>query len=576
MATLDGLTLGFLARELNGFLRGGRIDRISQPFHDMVVFNLYNRGESYRLLISASPECARIHLTRKSFENPLKAPMFLMLLRKHLLGGRILDIRQLNGDRILQIDIIARNELGDEGIKTLYFEAMGRYTNLTLVENGIILDAARRVSDHMSRVRTILPGLPFVMPPRQDKIAPEEATKDALFQKLSGQTGKLENVLAASITGLSMQSARELSYRVAGKEGILLSDLPLNELCENLSKLLLNLPSLHAPQLNINEAGDRLEALPFCYYTKRGFTEKPTDTLSQAVETAFDEGDRQNRRRQRTQSLVRILEKAQKRAENRILAQEEELQNAARMEEFRVNGELLTAFGHLVEKGADKAELPDYYNENLPREIALDPSLSAAQNAQRYFKKYRKSNVARKMAAEQMEIARKELNFCEESLYFLSQAQTEEELSALRSELQEAGFIKRTAKHKPVKKTKPAPMKFISTGGFTILVGKNSAQNEHLLRTSSPDDWWLHAKDIPGSHVIVKTDGKKADEQTLLEAAKLAGYYSKGKGQDVPVDATLRKHVRKITGGGPGAVTFTNNTLYIVNATEEEIKALEA
>ncbi len=293
-------------------MRGGRIDRISQPFHDMVVFNLYNRGESYRLLISASPECARIHLTQKFFENPLKAPMFLMLLRKHLLGGRILDIRQVNGDRILQIDIIARNELGDEGIKTLYFEAMGRYTNLTLVENGMILDAARRVSDHMSRVRTILPGLPFVMPPRQDKIAPEEATKDALFQKLSGQTGKLENVLAASITGLSMQSARELSYRVAGKEGILLSDLPLNELCENLSKLLLNLPSLHAPQLNISESGDRLEALPFCYYTKRGFTEKPTDTLSQAVETAFDEGDRQTRHRQRTQSLARVIENAQK------------------------------------------------------------------------------------------------------------------------------------------------------------------------------------------------------------------------------------------------------------------------
>jgi predicted ribosome quality control (RQC) complex YloA/Tae2 family protein len=576
MASLDGLTLGFLARELNGFLQGGRIDRISQPFSDMVVLNLYSQGNNYRLLISASPECARIHLTEKTFENPIKAPMFLMLLRKHLLGGRILSIQQLNGDRILRIDVSARSELGDESMKTLYFEAMGRYTNLTLVDNGIIIDAARRVSDDMSRVRTILPGLPFIMPPGQDKIAPENATKEALMQKLSGQTGKLDSVLAGVVSGLSMQSARELAYRAVGEEGILLATLPLEELCESLSKLLCGLPSLYAPQLNINQEGNKQEALPFCYYTKRAFMEKPTDTLSEAVETAFDEGDRRNRQRQRTQSLMRIIENAQKRAENRIHAQEEELANAARMEEFRISGELLTAFSHLVEKGADKAELPDYYNENRPRVISLDSSLSPAQNAQRYFKKYRKANVARKMVAEQMEIARKDLEFYEQALYFLSQAQTEEDLSAIRGELYEAGLIKKSGKQKQAKQSKPTPMKFVSTGGFTILVGKNSSQNEHLLRTSSPEDWWLHAKDIAGSHVIVKSQGKEVDEQTLLEAAKLAGFYSKGKGQGVAVDVTLRRYVKKIPGGTPGAVTFTNNHLLIVDVKEEEIKSLEA
>lgn len=561
---LDGLTLGLLARELDAQLAGGRIDRIAQPFGDVLVLSVRVPGRSLRLLISAGPNFTRLHLTDKQYENPQEAPMFLMLMRKHLSGARIRGIRQLNGDRLIRIDMTALNEMGDEKEKCFYFEAMGRHTNLTLVQDGIIIDAIRHVTHDMSRVRQMLPGLPFVMPPAQQKLAPEEADEGKISALFANETGRFDKLLAEKISGLSAMSAREIACRLTGQETPLMGEISAPDLYQRTAALLRGLPDLFSPRLLRGADGLPMEALPFPFITRR--EGEPTATLSEAVETLFFERDRHDRMLQRAGALRRLLQNAKARCENRIAAQEEELRSALNMEDDRVAGELLTAFGHMVAKGAKEAELPNYYDGNRPIKVSLDPALTAAQNAQKYFKKYRKANVARRMAGEQIEKAQAELDLIEEALYFLEEPGTD--LSAVRRPLTDAGILKPPKGEK--KNSKPPkegqPLRFETEGGFAVLVGRNSAQNMALLRDADGQDLWLHAKDIPGSHVILRTEGKTPAEQDILQAARLAAYYSKGRGGRVPVDVCRRRYVKKTPGAALGHVTFTNNKTVLIES----------
>lgn len=561
---LDGLTLGFLARELNEALAGGRVDRITQPFSDMLVMSVRVPGKNLRLMISAGPAYTRLHLTDKQYENPQEAPMFLMLMRKHLSGARIQGIRQINGDRLIRIDMTALNEMGDEKEKCFYFEAMGRHTNLTLVQDGMIVDAIRHVTHDMSRVRQILPGLPFVMPPAQEKLAPQDADADTLSALFANETGRFDKLLADKISGLSAMSAREIVCRLTGQETPLMAEIAAPDLYERMAALLRGLPHLFSPRLLRGADGLPMEALPFPFVTRAEGETCPT--LSFAVETLFFERDRHDRMQQRAGALRRLLQNALSRCENRIAAQEEELRGALTMEDDRVAGELLTAFGHMVEKGAKEAELPNYYDGNKPVRVALDPALSPAQNAQKYFKKYRKANVARRMAGEQIEKARAELDMIEEALYFMEDAGAD--LSAVRRPLTEAGILKPPKGEKKNKKPpqEGQPLRFATGGGFTVLVGKNSGQNMALLRDAQGQDFWLHAKDVPGSHVILRTEGREPGEQDILEAVRLAAYYSKGRGGRVPVDVCRRRYVKKTAGAAPGHVTFTNNKTVLIES----------
>ena len=569
---LDGLTLGFMARELHDKLAGGRIDKVTQPFHDMLVLLIRNQGENHRLLIAAGPTYTRMHLTQNTYENPQQAPMFLMLMRKHIQGGRILGITQLNGDRLLRIDISALSEMGDPQEKAFYFEAMGRHTNLTLVQNGVIIDAIRHITDDMSRVRTMLPGLPFDMPPAQDKLSPDALTPDALLARFQSQQGRLDKLLADTISGLSAVSAREIAYRLTGQETPLLQqidNLPL--FCHRLADLMLALPGIYAPCLIRGEDGVPMEAFPFPFLTRQGARLESMPTLSQAIDTLYFEKDRHDRMTQRAGALRRTLQNARSRAENRIAAQQDELNAAQHMEGYRVAGELLTAFGHQVDKGADKTELPNYYDNNNPLSIALDPALSAAQNAQKYFKKYRKANVARRMAGEQIEKAQEDLRLIEDALYFLEEAGGSEDLREIRQPLYDSGLLKIPSQDKKNKKPlKAAPLRFTAGDGTAISVGRSSAQNELLLKTAQGEDVWLHAKDMPGSHVIIHAQGRPVADDTLRQAARLAAWYSKGHGVSVPVDYTLRRYVKKTPGAPAGFVTFTNNKTLLMNTTREQ------
>ncbi len=549
--------MGFLARELNERLQNARVDKVTQPDDDLLILNLRAGGVTSRLLLCATPGYARVHLTQKNYENPPQAPMFCMLARKHLLGGRLLCVEQLFSDRLLLLTFSSLDELGDPRETLLYFEAMGKHCNLTMVQDGKILDSLRHVTLDMSRVRQMLPGLPFVMPPRQDKLSGEDITKEAIYQRLSQYDGPLSRFLFHHVAGLGADTALELASRVTENAEERVAPSLQEAISGLLANLLLSINTLYEPTLlDLPDGGPR-EVLPFPFVSQDKTLQKPVETLSLGIETLYFERDLRNRFAQRAGGLRRSLTQALERAHKKLVLIEEDQLNEEQLEDLRIKGELLTASLHQVQKGAKSITLDNYYTGDTLT-VELDETQSPAQNAQRYFKKYRKAHTARKLAGEQKEKANLEIAQLEEALFFLEDAVTTTEISEIRQSLSEAGLLRRESGGRAKKKDKPSrAMTFYSKDGFQIKVGRNSAQNEALLKGAALDDVWLHAKDIPGSHVLVVAQGKKVPGETLLLAAKLACFYSKARGAMTQVDYTQRRFVKKTPGAGPGLVHYT-------------------
>lgn len=575
---MDGLTLGFMARELQEALRDGRIEKVTQPEKDMLVLLIRAQGKNHKLLLSAAPSFARAHLTEASYQNPADAPMFCMLMRKHLQAGHITGLTQLGGDRVLKITIENKDELGDTAPRELYLELMGRHSNLTLVKDGRIIDAIRHVSGDMSRVRQALPGLPFVSPPAQDKIDPAELTEENLSEKLSALAGSLDKALAASIRGLSPIAAREIAFRATGMHHTDLDSLKKDELCRVICAFFHRLPEIAKPTAQMGPDGMMEDVLPFPYLSLEPSLQKPYPTLSAALDAFYFGRDRRDRMNQKSQSLKRLIKTHLERDEKKLALQEEELTASAKMEEYRIAGELLTAQAYLVPRGAETVELPNFYDpQGGTMEIALDVSLNPAQNAQKYFKRYRKARVAQDLAKEQKEKTLKEIELLEQALFDLEESETEQDMADVRKSLEEVGIVKpaptgKGGKKKP-KQPESAPLRFEAPDGTEIIVGKNSAQNDRVTGAARGNDTWLHAKDMPGSHVIVKAEHPSPD--TLATALRLAAWYSKGKGAAVPVDYTLRKYVKKPGGSPAGFVIYTNQKTVMVSTTEGEIAAMK-
>ena len=440
---LDGLTMGFLAREMQSLI-GGRVDRISQPEKDMIVLLIRAEGKNLRLLISASPSMTRFHLTDEVYQNPPDAPMFCMLLRKYLTGGRVMRIEQLFGDRLIRIVIDNRDELGEEGPRELYLEAMGRHSNLTLVRGGQIVDAIRHVSADMSRVRQLLPGLPYELPPRQDKLTPGEVTKDALLARLTGQTGRLFKALQDAVAGLSPVSAREITLRLTGFTDPAAEDTDLPAFCEAAERFFAGLPGMGPAVLYTDETGQRADFFPFLYFSRPPQRQAPASSLSRAMDLFYSGRDREDRMAQKGAALKKQVRTLLERAEKRLTLQQEALDEARDADRLRLCGELLSAQLYRIPKGAKTVTLENYYDENNGTlDIPLDETLTPVQNAQKYFKRYRKAMTARKLAAEQMESTLAEIGLLEESLMSLANAETPEDLSDVRLVLEEAGLIRR-------------------------------------------------------------------------------------------------------------------------------------
>ena len=573
---MDGLTAGFAARELNAILRGGRIDKITQPERDAVVLVIRAGGENHRLLLCASPNNARCHLTMGSFSNPLEPPALCMLMRKQLTGARITEIRQVGGDRIIHVDMDAVNELGDHVLRRLVLEIMGRHSNLLLLdENDRILEATRHVNPEMSRVRQIQPGMTYLPPPAQDKLDPGTATAEELYSRLSALAGgKLSRALAETVTGLSRASAEELACRVLqpGEE----EPSDLKDACERLADLLGRLPEMADARVLAGENGEAEDVFPFLYLSRRTDSQRPYKTLSEALDNFFGSRDARDRLNQRSASMIRMLKGQLDRCQRKLTIQLEELSSAEQMEEYRRRGEALNANLYRLKKGMTEAVLPDWNDpEGGTITVPLDIKLTPSQNAQKYFKKYQKARSAREIAAQQRDKTVAEMDYLEGMLLDVDKCVGESELEEIRQELVRTGYMKKNTNRRQQRQLPQSkPYRYVSDDGIQILVGKNAAQNDRITLNAKPEEMWLHAKDMPGSHVIICREGD-IPLATMKQAAMLAAWYSKGqRSSTVPVDYTLKKYVKKPAGAAPGKVIYTHQKTAYITPEEEEIKRI--
>ena len=573
---MDGLTTGFAARELNEILRDGRIDKITQPERDTIVLVIRAGGTNHRLLLCASPNNARCHLTMSSFSNPLEPPAMCMLMRKQITGARILEIRQVEGDRIVYVDLDAVNELGDHVLRRLVLEIMGRHSNLLLLdENGRILEATRHVNPEMSRVRQIQPGMTYLPPPAQDKLNPETLTEEKLYERLSAiPDARLSRALADTITGLSRGAAEELACRVLQPGETQPSDL--KDACRRIADFLKRLPFMADPRVLVNENGEAEDVFPMIYLSRPTENQRPYKTLSEALEVYFGSRDARERLNQKSAAMVRMLKSQLERCQRKLAMQQEELASAERMEEYRRMGEAINANLYQLKKGMTEAELPDWNDpEGGMLTVPLDIRLTPSQNAQRYFKKYQKARSAREVAAQQRDKTLEETDYLEGMLLDVDKCVGESELEEIRQELVRTGYMKKNTNRRQQRQLPGSkPYRYLSADGIEILVGKNAAQNDRITLGAKPDETWLHAKDMPGSHVIICREGE-IPLTTMKQAALLAAWYSKGQRSSlVPVDYTLRRYVKKPSGAAPGKVIYTHQKTAYMTPEEEEIKGI--
>lgn len=564
---MDGITVGFIARELKEKLVSGRIDKVVQPERDEIILTVRSQGENHPLLLSASAGCARAHITHIKKNNPLEPPMMCMLLRKHIMGGRVVDIRQYDCDRILEIVIEHLDEMGDVSQKIIICEFMGKHSNLIFVnKEGKIIESARRVTEEISSVREVLPGLRYERPPQHGKIPYDSVTARELLPRLAQYGGMLHKALQSSVSGLSAQAAKEIVHRVTGDEEARIEPDALPETAERIADELRRiLEEEFSPAVLLNEKGEPMDVLAFPYRSRTHLGCTHYSSLSEALDEFYRSRDAAERIKQKSAALHRVLKNNIERCEKKKALHLEALAGSKHMDEYRIKGELLTASIHMAAKGAPSVELINYYDpECAPITVELDVKLSPAQNAQRYFKLYQKARSAQKLAQEQLDKTEEELAYLENQMENLRKSTDESELAEIRAELAQFGYVKQAQNRRQIKQLPPSkPLHFVSKSGIDILVGKNNVQNDKLTFTANANEIWLHAKDMPGSHVIIVSEDP--DDATLLEAALLAAKYSKGANSSlVPVDYTRRKFVKKPSGAKPGFVIYTHQkTLYV-------------
>lgn len=572
---LDGAFLRHISQELEQSAQSARVEKIYQPNREEMVFVLRTRSEQFKLLISARANSARIHFTKFVPENPKQPPMLCMLMRKRLSGAKLVQIRQPQLERLLFLDFEAVNELGDLVRLTVVSEIMGRYSNIILVdEDGRIVDALKRVDAEMTSERLVLPGLRYELPPAQGKLCLLEVEPKQVMAALQMQSKEMElsKALLSVLQGVSPIVCREIQHRVGRGEQLLLHHMTVAHR-ERLEFFLGRLKQeveqcAGIPHLVL---GPDKKPMDFTFLRPEQYgtsaVVRESNSFSELLDAFYEERDRIDRMRVREQDLLRHLTTISDRLSRKINAQRAELAQCAEREHLRICGDLLNANLYQIESGLSSVELENYYEQSLPKlRIRLDPRLTPAQNAQKYYKDYRKARTAEEKLTEQIMQAQQELLYLDSVLEELSRAVTERDLMEVRQELQEQGYLKapKGGKQKPA--AAAAPLEFTVSDGFQVLVGRNNKQNDRLtLKLANNNDIWFHTKNIPGSHTILITDGRTPTEAALLDAARLAALHSKGKSSSqVPVDYTQVRHVHKPTGAKPGMVIYDNyHTMYV-------------
>lgn len=576
--SMDGLSLYSAMNELNKRLAGGKIDKIQQTDKEELLLMMRSLGQTYRLLINASASDNRVQLTELKKQAPSEAPMFCMLLRKRIAGGKIVRFEQERLDRVLKISIETYNDLGDLSVFALYCELMGKHSNIILVnEKGVIVDAIKHVGLGMSSVRFVMPGLEYSAPPAQDKQDPSKASADDFSMAMCMVGMSIAKALSNAFFGLSPAVAAQLVARYTDKtECTQLSEAEREELAERLAAFYADMAQgKEKASAVLNALGETEAVYPFAI---AGGGIKLYDSIGEALDSLYINSDRREWAKRHGASTRKVLQNNIERCEKKLALYADALNSGEQMEKCRLYGELLTANLHSLKSGTDTAAVDNYYADPVERiAIPLDRQLTPGENAQRYYKKYQKLKAARDMAIVQREQTLNELDYLEGQLDNLTKCTAENELSELIEELKDQGYIKRDkGGKKKMKLAASKPMHFVSSTGADIYVGKNNRQNDELtLRFASPNDIWMHTKNIPGSHVIVKGAGEQ-DTAAMTEAALLAAYYSRARGsENVAVDYTPRKYVKKPAGAKPGMVIYTTNKTAYVTPSEEAVAGLK-
>lgn len=570
---LDAAAVRCLTNELNSCLINGRIDKIHQPEKDEITVSVRTFTDSFKLVLSASSANPRIHFTQTAKKNPLTAPMFCMLLRKHIGGGKIMAVEQIGFERIVRLSIESYDELGDLTVKYLIIEIMGRHSNIILTNHDMkILDSIKHIDFTVSSVRQVLPGLQYISPPPQNKVDLIDVTAQTELD--FSIPARADKVLLNAVAGISPLTAREIVYRALGRVDINAKELNVNKQS-----------AVRVELMRLSRAVQENEFYP-CMITEKA-TGKAVDfsaveirqyenaaevssftELNRVLDVFFNTRDMRERMRQKSADLTKLLNNNIERISKKLIILDRTVKDAENKDKYKVYGDLITANIYKIQGKMTELEAENYYQSDMPTvKIPLDASLSPSQNAQKYYKKYNKAKTAETEAAKQIKASRAELAYLESTLSAVENSETDTDLSAIRAELIAQGYLNRKINSKKQKQSVPKPLHFVSSDGVDIYVGKNNTQNDYLtLKLANSSDIWFHTKNIHGSHTVIKLGlDKEVPDSTIREAAELAAYYSKAReSSQVPVDYTRVKNVKKPNGAKPGMVIYDRyNTVYV-------------
>lgn len=573
---LDGIVISNIVYELKNTLLGGRVNKIAQPEKDELLITIKgpDRG-SYKLFLSAGAGMPLIYLTEKTKASPLTAPNFCMLLRKHLNNSKILDISQPGLERIVSIKLEHMDELGDLKIKYLIIELMGKHSNIIFCDDTMtIIDSIKRVNQFMSSIREVLPGREYFIPETTKKLDPLNINYSLFLSNILAMPQPIGKAIYKGITGISPLIANEICYRAsidAGESTSILNEDTGFHLYRNFDRLIQNVKDNDfSPHIIIGERGPvEFSSIPLKSYLKTGYEIKNFSTASAMLESYYARKNAASRMHQKSADLRKLVANAIERSSKKYDLQLKQLEDTEKKDKYKVYGELITSFGYGLEPNSKELIAENYHNNNEEIRIPLDPTMTPMENAKKYFERYNKLKRTFEALSSLIQETKDEINHLESIQSSLEIARDEDDLAELKHELMEYGYIKRKfnsgktkTRDKSRKSSKSKPFHYISSDGYHMYVGKNNYQNEDLtFKLADGGDWWFHAKNIPGSHVIVKTGQDDLADKTFEEATRLAAYYSKGKDADkVEIDYTQRKNIKKPSGSKPGFVIY--NTYY--------------
>lgn len=562
----DGFTMAALTKELSDKLTEGRLQKIAQPEPDELLLTIKNNRTNFRLVLSASPSLPLIYLTEEPKTSPLTAPNFCMLLRKHLNGARITGVSQYGLERVMKIELENLNELGDLVNKSLVVEIMGKHSNIIFLdEAGQIIDSIKHVSSLVSSVREVLPGRNYFIPNTKDKHNPYELTTEQWMQEVVRQPVNVAKGLCNYFTGFSYTLAHEIAFRChidgdapfASLTGNQLSNL-LNKLRELLDQ---SKKGLFAPEI-VFEGKEPMEFAAFPLTMYDTLEHRPQDSMSAAVETFYREKETIQRIRQKSTDLRKNVTTLLERNRKKRGIQEKQLRDTEKRDRYKIYGELIHTYGYQLTPEDTSLTCINYY-DNTEVTITIDPTLTAAENANKYFNRYNKLKRTFEAVSQQIEETNELIQHLETILTALDIARQEEDLVLIKQELIDSGYMRSHGKNRKGGRSVPksSPLHYISSDGYDIYVGKNNYQNDQLtFKIATGNDWWFHAKQAPGSHVIIKCNNEEPPVKTFEEAASLAAFYSANKNADkVEIDYIQKKHVKKPNGGKPGFVVYYTN-----------------